>query len=81
MEDNVNVGKMSLVGNVPDVRKDTMDSQDVKVCPYSHSIHIRRQEEGGQGEFDGIVKILLDNQELIKSRFWLNYDYLNRDFA
>ena len=37
MEDNVNVDRMSLVVNVPDVRRDTMVSQDVQVCHYSHS--------------------------------------------
>jgi hypothetical protein len=45
MEDNVNVDRMSLVVNVPDVRRDTMVSQDVQVCHYSHS---------GMG-FDGFV--------------------------
>ena len=30
MEDNVNVDRMSLVVNVPDVRRDTMVSQDVQ---------------------------------------------------
>jgi hypothetical protein len=45
MEDNVNVDRMSLVVNVPDVRRDTMVSQDVQVCHYSHS---------GMG-FDGLT--------------------------
>lgn len=57
MEDNVNVDRMSLVVNVPDVRRDTMVSQDVQVCHYSHS---------GMG-FDGFVWTPpLDNQELLK---------------